>query len=469
LSGTAVLWFRRDLRLSDHPALLDACHRFDRVVPLFVWDPALVRPAGAARSAFLAGCVADLADSLGGRLVVRRGRPVAAVTTVARSCRATEVLVSADFGPYGSRRDDQVAQALAADGRRLTRVGSPYAVDPGTLLTSAGRPFQVFTPFSRAWHERGWDRPKRRPDLSRLTSGAIKSHSGPAVPAVTARLPEPGERAARRRLDAFVRSGLRGYAKEHDRPDRPATSMLSAYLRFGCIHPRQVLARLRSEDPDHDRFAAELCWREFHADVLHHRPDAARQPYRQEWRSMQVDEGPRADDRFGAWTEGRTGYPIVDAGMRQLLGLGWMHNRVRMIAASFLVKDLHIDWTRGARWFMEHLVDADLASNQLNWQWVAGSGTDAAPYFRVFNPVTQGQKFDPEGRYIRRWVPELAALAIEDVHQPSKSRATGGSYPVPIVDHAAEREEALVRYSRMRATRGDPGGHPRTAAPGDPP
>jgi deoxyribodipyrimidine photo-lyase len=253
-------------------------------------------------------------------------------------------------------------------------------------------------------------------------------------------------------LDAFINGAAVRYKNERDRPDTDSTSRLSPYLRFGSLHPRQILVQLEPARPDHDTYATELCWREFFADVLHHRPDAARRSYRPEWRNFPVDSGPDADERFGAWCQGRTGYPIVDAGMRQLLGEGWMHNRVRMIVASFLVKDLHLDWRRGARWFMEHLVDGDLASNQLNWQWVAGSGTDAAPYFRVFNPVTQGRRFDPEGVYVRRWVPELGRAPIEWIHEPWRTvgRAIDlADYPPPIVDHATEREEALARYHRM--------------------
>ena len=449
MSGsTAVLWFRRDLRLSDHPTLVEACRRHDRVVPLFVWDPALLGPAGPPRLAFLAGCVDRLRDSLGGALVVRRGAPASAVAQVARECDAGSVFVSADFGPYGRARDAAVHETLAADGRRLISVGSPYAVDPGRLLTSAGRPFQVFTPFSKAWRHHGWDPPSGRPQLGSVNDAGLASHPGPVTPRRGATLPEAGEEAAHRALDAFVRSALDRYRDERDRPDLDSTSRLSPYLRFGCLHPRQLLARLEPLNPDHERFATELCWRDFHADVLHHRPDAARAPYRPEWRRIDVDEGPLAERRFRAWTQGLTGYPIVDAGMRQLRAEGWMHNRVRMVVASFLVKDLHVDWRRGARWFMQNLVDGDLASNQLNWQWVAGSGNDAAPYFRVFNPVSQGRRFDPDGSYVRRWIPELAAVPDRYVHEPWKSGADG--YPDPIVDHAEERREALARYTNMR-------------------
>jgi deoxyribodipyrimidine photo-lyase len=450
-STTAVVWFRRDLRLSDHPALVEACRHHDRVVPLFVWDPALLRPAGTPRIAFLAGCVDRLRESLGGKLVVRQGQPAAEVAKVARECDAARVFVSADHGPYGARRDLEAAHALGADGRALEAVGSPYAVDPGLLLTSGNRPFQVFTPFSRAWRRQGWDHPQRRPLLASVTNAGLASHHGLDAPAFGQSLPEPGEEAARRRLDRFVRRGPDTYQEERDRPDLQSTSRLSPYLRFGCLHPRQLLARLEPFNRSHERFATELCWREFYADVLHHRPDAARQAYRPEWRTMTVDANPLADERFEAWTQGLTGYPLVDAGMRQLLAEGWMHNRVRLVAASFLIKDLHIDWTRGARWFMQTLVDGDLASNQLSWQWVAGSGNDAAPYFRVFNPIRQAQRFDPHGHYVRRWIPELADVSNGSLRRLSEVRPAG--YPGPIVDHAEERREALSRYNAMRGHR----------------
>ena len=455
MSGsTAVVWFRRDLRLADHPALHQACHSYDRVVPLFVWDPSLVRPAGAPRMRFLAGCVDRLSGSLGGRLVVRSGSPEEEVAKAARECGATSVFISADFGPYGRDRDAAVADGLTADGRRLVAVGSPYAVDPGRLFTSAGRPFQVFTPFHRVWRRHGWAPPIAKPSLRSFTDAGLGSHPGQVVPQAAATVPEPGEDAAHRIADAFVRDAQDRYRDERDRPDLGSTSRLSPYLRFGCIHPRQLLAGLDPLDPAHERFATELCWRDFYADVLHHRPDAARAAFRPEWSRIAVDDGPLADRRFRAWTQGMTGYPMVDAGMRQLLTEGWMHNRVRMTVASFLVKDLHIDWRRGARWFMQMLVDADLASNQLNWQWVAGSGNDAAPWFRVFNPVSQGRKFDPNGDYVRRWLPELSGVEDRFVHEPWRPAPAGVAprgYPHRIVDHAAERREALLRYEWMRA------------------
>jgi len=430
--------------------LIDACRLHDRVVPLFVWDPALVTPGGRARLAFLAGCVDRLRDSLGGRLVVRRGRPADEVAAVARECDARSVYVTADYGPYGRARDREVASTLDVDGCEFIAVGSPYAVDPGQLLSSDDQPFKVFTPFSKAWMRRGWTPPQAAPPSRALSDAGLPSHPDLEVAPVDAALPEPGERAAHRRLDAFARGGLHRYGHDRDRIDRDSTSGLSPYLRFGCLHPRQLLTEAGPLDPGHRRFTTELCWRDFYADVLHHRPDAARHAYRPEWRRMEVDDGPRADARFHAWIHGMTGYPIVDAGMRQLVAEGWLHNRVRMVVASFLVKDLHIDWTRGARWFMTNLVDGDLASNQLNWQWVAGSGNDAAPYFRVFNPVRQGRSFDPHGTYVRRWISELSGIPDERAHEPWKAGCPAG-YPAPIVDHASERREALSRYKRMRS------------------
>lgn len=270
----------------------------------------------------------------------------------------------------------------------------------------------------------------------------------PADPALDITLPDASERTAVTAWHDFLDDRVDRYAEERDRPDLDHTSRLSPYLKFGSIHPRTLLADL---GPDHEIFRKELAWREFYAAVLHFWPESARSYFLPRMAQMAYDTGPSADELFDAGTAGRTGYPIVDAGMRQLLGEGWIHNRVRMIVASFLVKDLHLEWTRGARHFMRHLVDGDLASNQHGWQWTAGTGTDAAPFFRIFNPVTQGRKFDPDGDYIRRWVSELATLRGRDVHEPW--RRTDGipdGYVAPVVEHAQERIEALARYKALR-------------------
>jgi len=448
------MWFRRDLRLADHPALRTAIRGAGpdgRVVPLFVVDPSLWQPAGANRRAFLVGCLRALDESVGGRLVVREGDAAAVVPGLAGEVGAAQVHVTADFGPYGAARDERVARALAAQGCELVRSGSAYAIDPGTIRTGGGAPYKVFTPFSKAWRAHGWAPPVRAPARVRWASG-VPGAGVPEAPRVQATLPAPGEVAAQRAVRRFWRSHLGAYDAARDEPGADATSRLSPYLKWGCLHPRQLLAGLGRSAPD-ETFRRELCWREFYADVLHHRPDSARDAFTPAMRSMRTD-GRGTAPRFSAWAEGRTGYPIVDAGMRQLVAEGWMHNRVRMLTASFLVKDLHLDWTRGARFFMQHLVDGDLASNQHGWQWVAGSGTDAAPYFRVFNPVLQGERFDPGGAYVRRWVPELAGVPDRYVHHPWDD--PGGAparYPPPMVDHAEERAEALRRYDEVRRRR----------------
>ena len=445
---TAVLWFRRDLRLNDHPALHQAATE-GPVVALFVLDPALVRPAGAPRLAFLYRSLRALDGALrghGGRLVVRDGDPVQAVPQVAAELAATSVHVSADFNPYGSARDEAVERALGPD-VRFVRTGSPYAVAPGRLRTSEGTPFKVFTPFYRTWVAHGWRRPAASlgdtVDWNTALTG-VEVPDDPRLP-TGLDLPEAGETAALAAWDAYRSTLLSSYPRDRDRPDLDHTSHMSVYLKWGAVHPRTLLAELSGAD---EVFRRELAWREFYAAVLHHWPASARDYFLPQFQKMSYA---RPDgDIFRAWRDGRTGFPIVDAGMRQLLGQGWVHNRVRMLVASFLVKDLHIDWRHGARHFMRHLVDADLASNQHGWQWTAGTGTDAAPYYRVFNPVSQGLKFDPAGDYVRRWVPELRGVAGAAAHTPWQLAAPPPDYPLRIVDHAAERRTALERYQELR-------------------
>jgi deoxyribodipyrimidine photo-lyase len=452
---TSLLWFRRDLRLGDHPALLAACDAArpgGDVVPLFVLDPRLWGPAGAPRRRFLLDTLADLRAASGGALVLRGGDPADVVPALAREVGAAGVHVSADAGPYGRRRDAAVERALGDV--PLVRTGSPYAVTPGRLLTASGTPYRVFSPFARAWRAHGWRRPASEPGRVPWLAG-VRSDEGPPTPALDGiRLPPAGEAAARSAWARFRDERLPGYADGRDRPGTDGTSRLSPYLKYGCLHPRTLLADLAGlpQDESVRRYTDELAWREFYADVLWHRPDSAREYLNPQLRDLGYDSGTQADELLRAWQQGRTGFPIVDAGMRQLLGEAWMHNRVRMIVASFLVKDLHQEWTVGARWFLRHLVDGDLASNNHGWQWVAGTGTDASPYYRVFNPITQGRTFDPDGRYISRWVPELRGLAAPHVHEPWT--APGGipaGYPAPIVDHAHERRVALDRYARVRA------------------
>jgi deoxyribodipyrimidine photo-lyase len=446
-----VMWFRRDLRLGDNPALLDACASAG-VLPLFVLDPALWGPAGPSRRAYLAASLRALDASLRQRragLSVVRGDPVRQVVLAAREVGATRVHVAADYGPYGHQRDLQVEEALGEHGIALVRTGSPYAVAPGRVTNGSGSAYKVYTPFSKAWAEHGWRGPVDAPtDVHWLALDDTVEIPDPALPDGIA-LPEAGERAALRRWREYVEQDLGDYDTGRDRPDLDSTSHMSVHLKWGEIHPRTMLADLSGDTRKAvGTYRKELAWREFYADVLFQRPETAREYLRPEFAAMEYDE-PGA--RLDAWRRGRTGYPIVDAGMRQLRATGWMHNRVRMIVASFLVKDLHIEWQHGARHFMRWLVDGDLASNQHGWQWVAGCGTDAAPYFRVFNPTTQGQKFDPDGEYVRRWVPELREVATRHVHEPSTDPAgLPDGYPAPIVDHAEERREALDRLERIK-------------------
>ena len=440
-----IHWFRRDLRCADNPALLAAVeqanHTGDDVVPLFVVDPALWRSASAPRRTYLVRSLRALDDSLGGRLVVRHGTPAQVVPAVAREVDAPAVHVTAATEPYGRRRDDAVEQALDVP---LVRTGSPYAVAPGRLTTQAGTPFQVFTPFRGAWLDHGWATPAP-PVQARWAH--LRSDDVPDE-ATDVRLPPAGEHAARTHWAQFREDGLARYPTLRDRPDLDGTSMLSIPLKYGELHPRTLLADLAAAPFDVATFRSELAWREFHADVLWHHPSAAHRSLRTVVPDDSWDTG---DAAFRAWADGRTGYPFVDAGMRQLRALGWMHNRVRMVVASFLVKDLHVRWQRGASHFMDWLVDGDVPQNQLNWQWVAGTGRDAAPYFRVFNPVSQGERFDPDGSYVRTWVPELRQIPGRAVHRPwTLGLVAPADYPPPIVDHAVERRVALDDFHRGR-------------------
>ncbi len=446
------MWFRRDLRLRDNPALLAAREAAGdgAVLPLFVLDPALWRPSGGPRRAFLRGCLSRLDESMAGRLVVRHGDPATVIPELVVELKANSVHIAADTGPYGRRRDAAVGAALK--GAALVSTGSAYAVTPGRVTKPGGEPYRVFSPFARAWRAHGWRRPATTPtDLAWLSD--VDSEPLPAAPeSAGLNLPAAGESAAHLSWQTFRNDKVADYSTGRNRPDLDQTSRLSPYLHFGCIHPRTLLADLAEQRGSGVRtFVNEIAWRDFYADVLWHRPDSARDYLQPEFKKMAYSSGPTAEAHFTAWTQGRTGYPMVDAGMRQLLAEGWMHNRVRMLVASFLVKDLHQEWTRGARWFMRHLVDGDLASNQHGWQWVAGSGTDAAPYYRVFNPVLQGKKFDPDGDYVRRYVSELRNVPGGRVHEPwdlPDGRPAG--YPERIVDHAAEREVALERYAAIR-------------------
>lgn len=475
MSAPAILWLRRDLRLGDLPALGTAHGTGGPVLPVFVLDPALLASAGEVRTAALLAALRALQASYDGALVVRSGRPDQVLPALAAEVGATSVHVSAEPSPYGRRRDALVEAALKASGVPLVATGSPYAVTPGRIRKDDGEPYRVFTPFARAWRRHGW-----RPPASTPPVRWFRGPHGEPLPdlATDVTVPQVSEAAARERWDGFLDAALEHYATGRDLPAMDGTSQLSVHLKYGTVHPRTLLADVAAHPAAGSRgatsFVDELCWREFYADVLWHRPDAAwadlrptamtyaplpwpdDQPEPRDEQRARPYAADATDDalaraRFAAWREGRTGFPFVDAGMRQLRAEGWMHNRVRMVTASFLVKDLHMWWGHGARVFMELLRDGDMASNSQGWQWVAGTGTDAAPYFRVFNPVSQGRRFDPDGAYVRRYVPELAHVEGAAVHEPWEvADGLARGYPERVVDHAAERVEALRRYETSR-------------------
>ncbi|MBM9466371.1 deoxyribodipyrimidine photo-lyase [Nakamurella sp. YIM 132084] len=453
-----MLWFRRDLRLHDNPALQAAAADGRPVLAVFVADDALLEPSGAARRHFLAGSLRALDESLGGSLFIAHGKPWTVLPRLAAAVGATEVHHAADAMPYGRRRDEGVEQALAGHDVTTVVTGSPYAVTPGRVTKNDGAPFSVFTPFYRAWKHHGWRAPAGPPgtvswiDPADASSTSLRRWTADLLDAEvpgSLQLPEPGEDAARAHWTDFLDEGLADYDEHRNRPDLPGTSRMSAYLKWGAVHPRTLLADLaRRRGDGAERYRSELAWREFYADVVHRAPRSARWSLDPVIDGMQWDSGAEADAHLQAWQQGRTGFPFVDAGMRQLLGEGWMHNRVRMVVASFLIKDLHLPWQPGARHFLQHLVDGDLSSNNHGWQWVAGSGSASAAFYRVFNPITQGEKFDPSGDYVRRWVPELRDVPGKAVHQPwLLADGIPAGYPEPIVDHKAEREEALRRFA----------------------
>lgn len=456
---TTVLWLRRDLRLHDLPALTAAAEAADggTVLPLFVLDPALFASAGRARLASLRWALSQAGHEYDDSLVVRSGDPATVVPQVVREASASSVHVSGESTPYGRRRGTAVKEALGDVS--MVASGTPYAVSPGQLRTQEGSPYQVFTPFSRAWRDHGWDRPEPVPAGLRFCRRIDSEGLSSLDDAIGTEGELPGDDvSALQRWHDFLDDDLAGYSENRDRADLDRTSRMSEHLKYGSIHPRTMLADIAAHDAGRSesatRFVTELCWREFYADVVWHHPCSAWHDYRDTLASLKYDD-PESDgktaDALEAWESGTTGYPFVDAGMRQLLAQGWVHNRVRMVVASFLTKDLHIWWPHGARHFLNHLRDGDLASNNHGWQWTAGTGTDASPYFRVFNPVTQGRKFDPRGDYVRRWVPELAHLSGDAVHEPWKSDdGYTHDYPRRLVDHADERREALARYEKAK-------------------
>ncbi|MCU0520934.1 MAG: DNA photolyase family protein [Anaerolineae bacterium] len=466
---TTIWWVRRDLRLEDNQALSAALKGGARVVPVFVLDQALLASpyVGDKRLTFLLDGLRSLDADLrarGSSLVVRQGDPALVLPTLMAEARAEAVVAERDVSPYATRRDARVAAAVP-----LHLVEGLSVHPPEAVRKADGGPYSVFTPYSRAWKalplpDAGelLPAPERLPALPDLAS--LPMPDAPQVP--VERTYVAGEAEAERRLLAFVDDLIYGYGRGRDRMDLEATSGLSPYLRFGMISARRVVVlalAARESAPGAEAWDGaqtwldELIWREFYISILSNYPEVRRHSFREAYRDLQWANDP---DDYAAWQEGRTGYPIVDAAMRQLGATGWMHNRARMIVASFLTKDLLVDWRWGERHFMQHLIDGDPAANNGGWQWSAGTGTDAAPYFRIFSPVSQGQKHDPEGTYVRRWVPELRGVAAGAIHQPwvlpAEDQRTAGcligvDYPAPIVDRKMARERTLAAYAAARS------------------
>jgi deoxyribodipyrimidine photo-lyase len=462
----AIHWFRSDLRLRDNTALAAAAARADEIALVFVVDDRLVSGSrvGPPRLRFLWDALQGLADDLkrrGHRLLLRRGDPVAEIPRLLRDAGAELLSFNRDPGPYAKLRDARVCEAAERAGVRVIDCKDRVLFESADLRTRAGRPFRVYTPFRRAWLTRFREEPPlpagptRLPrPIPRLAIGRLPSLAHFVTAEDRSRIPRAGEAMARRRLRRFLEGGVGDYASRRDDPAEDGTSRLSPYLRFGLLSPRicvedalEVAAELPGQAAGARKWIDELIWREFYSAILEEHPRVLARSFRAEYRTIRWDDD---EDRFRAWCEGRTGYPFVDAAMRQLAAEGWMHNRARMVVASFLTKDLLLDWRWGERFFMQRLIDGEPASNNGGWQWSASTGTDAQPYFRIFNPVAQGERFDSSGRYVRRFVPELRGVPDRYLHRPWESPCPPADYPAPIVDHAHQRQLALGRYQAAR-------------------
>jgi deoxyribodipyrimidine photo-lyase len=462
---TALVWFRRDLRVRDHPALRAALAAHDQVITVFCLDERLLkgRHASGPRTQFMLECLTDLDASLrerGGALIVRRGAPERVLPSMARDVGADAVYFTADVSPYARQRGQRVHAVLQEHGIAIHGCpGLTVADDVTAIRTQKGTPYTVFSPFHRSWQ----GDPRRAViEAPRSLPRPPESAGGQPIPTL-AQLglerevtdPAPGgETHARRRLTNFLRSDAASYGDNHDALGADKTSRLSPYLHFGCVSPLEVATRSTS-----DAFTRQLAWRDFYHHVLFHFPGNALEEFQPRYRRA-IDWN-HDHDAFRAWCDGQTGFPLVDAGMRQLKREGWMHNRARLVVGSFLTKDLGIDWRLGERWFMRMLIDGDEANNNGNWQWIASVGVDPQPYFRrIYNPARHMERFDPRGAYVRRYVPELGAVPDEYLAEPWRMPGDvqercgvtiGSDYPAPIVDHREAREQAMERYRAAAA------------------
>lgn len=455
-----VFWFRRDLRLQDNPALNQAilgaqADGDSQVVPYYPVNLDDFNALSGIRQHSLIESLNALSGSLERKLTHQQASKANGTTTegltvkLAQAAGAKFVHAARAFDPAGVEEQNRFGLALKDAGIHLQLDGSYYAVAPGSIVKGDGTPYKVYSPFFKSWFEKGWEAPHA------LAEGAnwiepIECHGRPVATKAAPFKVIAGEAFALRTWKRFQDQGLFDYDEKRNRADLSGTSHLSHALAFGEIHPRTILAKLRDSE-GHNVFRKEIAWREFYADVLWHNPTSQTEYYEPRFAKMRYDSGAEAEAKLEAWKQGKTGFPMVDAGMRQLLADGWVHNRVRMIVASFLVKDLHLEWQQGAAWFEENLSDFDPASNAHGWQWTAGSGTDASPYFRVFNPILQGYKFDPRGDYVRKYIPELRHIMDAGVHEPwNRLDGLAEGYVAPIVDHSVERDESLARLKELK-------------------
>lgn len=468
-----IFWFRDDLRLADNPGLAAAHARGAPLILVYVLDEESpgARPLGGASRWWLDKSLRALGERIsakGGRLILRRGPAEETIQQLVRETAPGAIYWNRRYGP-ARKIDERIKKALKADGIEAESFNGTLLAEPFTMKTGTGGDYKVFTPFWKAL-QANLVLPDQAPEPRELNSfGNVKSDEiedwnlhphKPDWSAGIAAAWTPGEMAARKRLRDFLKDGIEGYASGRDRPDRDRTSRLSPYLRFGEISPHQIWrAATHAQEAgeasarDVQKFLSEVAWREFSYHLLYHDPQMGRLSWRRQFEDVDWRAGSKSE--LDAWRRGRTGFPIIDAGMRELWTTGYMHNRVRMIVASFLAKDLLVHWRKGEQWFWDTLVDADEANNANGWQWTAGTGADAAPYFRVFNPILQGEKFDPEGDYVRRWVPELKSLPARWIHKPNEAPESvlaeakvviGSTYPAPIVDHDVARKRALDAY-----------------------
>jgi deoxyribodipyrimidine photo-lyase len=466
----ALLWFRQDLRLSDNPALAAAVSRRGPVIPVFIWAPEEegAWPPGAASRWWLHHSLAALNADLekrGSRLIIRRGPTAAALNCLVEESGASAVFWNRRYEPASIAHDHELQATFRERGLAADSFNGNLLFEPGTILNGNGQPFQIFTAFWRACLSKpiapqSKDAPRNLPSPERWPRSLELAELG-LEPAIdwAAGLREtwrPGECGAHAQLKRFRKEALAHYPTGRNEPGDIGTSRLSPHLHFGEISPRQVWNAVVGGHEAGEAYLRQIGWREFAYHLLYHHPESPEQALRQEFAAFPWKTNSRT---LKAWQRGKTGYPLVDAGTRELWRTGWMHNRVRMVASSFLVKHLLISWQLGAAWFWDTLVDADLANNTLGWQWVAGCGADAVPYFRIFNPVIQGEKFDPAGEYVRRWVPELAKLPDDWLHKPWKAPASilreagvtlGRTYPFPIVDHVEARARALAALATIK-------------------